>query len=84
MGCNDVEAGGSDAHDNRPRNLTIEEAAVFAWNDILVPVDWHLPVGWNISQGGLAIQPLPRNADLEAMIAQRIRVLPPHEATDWS
>jgi hypothetical protein len=42
MGQNNIEAGGSGANSNCPRNLTIEETAMFAENDIFVPIDWHL------------------------------------------
>jgi hypothetical protein len=53
----------------------IEEATMFVENDLLVPVDWHLLAGWNISKGGLTILPLPRGAELEGLIARRICVL---------
>jgi hypothetical protein len=39
MGQNNIEAGGSGANSNCLCNLTIEETAMFAENDILVPID---------------------------------------------
>jgi hypothetical protein len=35
-------------------------------------------------QVGLDVPPLPCGAELEVLIAERIRVLPPHEASDTS
>jgi hypothetical protein len=48
MCYDDTKSGGDGARVNYRRYLTLEEAKAFVENDILVPVDWHLPVGWNI------------------------------------
>jgi hypothetical protein len=53
MGCNDDGAGGSSS--NMYSNLTVEEVEVFIVHGMLMPVDWRLPTGWNISEGGFTI-----------------------------
>jgi hypothetical protein len=57
MGCNDDGAGGSSS--NMYNNLTVEEVEVevevFTVHSMLIPVDWRLPTGWNISEGGFTI-----------------------------
>jgi hypothetical protein len=68
---NDTKARGSGALGNRPHDLTLEEVRVFADNDLLMSVEWHLPVSWNISQGRLAIPPLPRGDEPQALIVER-------------
>jgi hypothetical protein len=42
-----------------PRKLTQEEAAALGKNILLVPPDWRLPHGWNISVGGYVVPPIP-------------------------
>jgi hypothetical protein len=31
------------------------EVEVFTVHSMLIPVDWRLPTGWNISEGGFTI-----------------------------
>jgi hypothetical protein len=80
MGQNDAKAEGCSVSNNQSHNLTREEASIFANKNLLVPVDWHLPSSWHINQGGLAIPPLSRGEELEALIAQRRLLL--HEAAN--
>jgi hypothetical protein len=55
MGQNNVDAKGSLLRYillplvNQSRNLTQEEASIFANKNLLVSVDWHLPSSWHIS-----------------------------------
>jgi hypothetical protein len=63
----------------RPTNFTKAKARVLWENVILVPPVWHLPHGWNVSAAGYAVPPIPKGAELQALIGCRWQMLPMHE-----
>ena len=55
--ANNNEAGGSGQGGQRPRQLTLDEADVFYWQRIPVPLEFKLPKKWHLSNSGYAVPP---------------------------
>jgi hypothetical protein len=61
----------------RPTNLNAKEAQILTDNQILVPLAWYLPHGWNVSASGYAVAPIPPEGPLlDDYIKQRWEALP--------
>jgi hypothetical protein len=58
MAHNDQASGCRSGGYSRTTNLNSEEAQILADNQILVPLAWHLPHGWNVSASGYAVAPM--------------------------
>ena len=74
MAHND-EAGGSGYGGGLPTRslqLTYDEADVFYWQRVPVPLSFKLPHGWHLSNAGYAVpQPPPSGPERRALIHER-------------
>ena len=69
--AHNYEAGGSGTGEQRSRQLSLDEADVFFWQRISVPLEFKLPHGWHLSHAGYAVPPPPTGAELRSHIDER-------------
>ena len=78
--ANNNEAGGSGTGEQRSRQLSLDEADVFYWQRIPVPLEFKLPNGWHLSHAGFAVPPPPPNgSELRSLIDERRARMSPAE-----
>ena len=77
--AHNYEAGGSGTGEQRSRQLSLDEADVFFWQRIPVPLEFKLPHGWHLSHAGYAVPPPPNGAEMRSLIEERRARMSPAE-----